>query len=149
MSTILEEILGSCEVPGPASAKLIASAEQLLGLSFPAAYRKFLCTYGAALGQGFSIAGLVEEGDNNSPPYWDSVVRGTLLTRKASRGRIPHAYLALSGDGGDYSYYLDTQQPTASGECAFVVLGPGAHSIVIARTFAEFVKRLAVDDFNF
>ena len=143
------EILASCDVAGPASSELLASAEQQLGLPFPAAYRQFLQTYGAALGHGFRIAGVFAPPDPDACPYWDSVVDSTLSTRRVSKGRIPHSYLSVSDDGGDFSYYLDTQQPTTDAECAFVVLGPGAHDVVVARTFAEFVVRLATDDFEF
>ncbi len=53
---------------------------------------------------------------------------------------IPHAYVAISSDGGDYTFYLDSGGGKG-GEHPVVVLGPGADAVVVATDFFDFVSR--------
>ena len=49
--------------------------------------------------------------------------------------------MAISDDGGDYTYYLATAQSGLNGEAPVVVLGPGANGVVVAAELSEFVAR--------
>ena len=145
----IEAQLGRCCVAGPASPRKIADAEKELGVEFPDGYRWFLGKYGAALCEGFRIAGLFEEGPDDEPPLWSNVVTYTSQLRHASHGRFPSHYLAISDDGGDYKFYLDTSCLGLTRECPVIVEGPGVDGKVVAGTFIEFLARTFDDDISF
>jgi hypothetical protein len=132
-------LLGQCTVPGPASHAMIASAEERLGVRFPQSYRAFLVAYGAALCQGFEIAGLFHHADRSRPPLWSDVVAKNL--RLQHRSHLPDGYVAISGDGVEVTYYLDTAKRREDGECVVVALGPGVDSVDVAADFTEFLRR--------
>jgi cell wall assembly regulator SMI1 len=142
-------LLECCEVAGPVSEERILAAEKELGIGFPRSYRRFLLTFGAAACGSFEIAGLFLGEFEDEPPLWSDVVAYTKALRRASRGLIPSEYIAISDDGGDYKFYLDTSQTSAEGECPVVVLGPGADDVVVADDFAEFVIRSLKGDLSF
>lgn len=124
---------------GAAGDEAIAQAEQTLGVRLPPSYRFFLRTYGAALCEGFELAGLFDDMPGTGPPTWSNVVSSTLRLRRTSKGAIPHAYVAVSGDGGDYIYYIDTARTRHDGESPIVALGPGIDGAAIAESFLEYV----------
>ena len=128
---------------------MIAAAERELGVEFPSSYRWFLSTYGAAVCDGFEVAGLFEGGHEDEPPLWSHVVTSTLQLRRAARGNLPSAYVAISDDGGDYKFYLDTSRRDSRNECPVVVLGPGAEDVTIAEEFSEFLRRAFEDRITF
>jgi SMI1/KNR4 family protein SUKH-1 len=133
----LEELFASGNVAGGASESTIAEAEATLGVRFPPSYRSFLAQFGAAVGRGFSIAGLFHHLDQSTPPLWENVVTWNLRNRRVTRGLIPARYIAISSDGGDYIFYLDTG--TMDTESPVVVLGPGRDYVVVAPDFNTFV----------
>ena len=143
----LEELFASGDVAGGASESTIAEAEAALGVRFPPSYRSFLARFGAAVGRGFSIAGLFHHPDKSTPPLWDDVVTWNLRNRRVTRGLIPPRYVAISGDGGDYIFYLDTGAPDP--ESPVVVLGPGCDYVVVAPDFNTFVIALSKDSLRF
>lgn len=130
-----------CDVAGPASTEAISAAESALKVQFPGSYRWFLANFGAALCDGFRIAGLFEGDFEEEPPLWTHVVSRTSLLRDAARGNIPCSYVAISDDGGDYTYYLDTSKMSDEAECPVVVLGPGVDDVIVASDFLDFLKR--------
>jgi hypothetical protein len=138
------EFLETCTSPGGASERTISSAEETLGVRFPTSYRKFLGTLGAALCAGFEIAGLYDSPAGEEPPLWIDVVKSTLRLRGRARG-LSNGYVAISGDGGDYTYFLDTRLVGEDGECPVIALGPGVDGVVIADNFADFVLRSVED----
>ena len=135
----LGALLAQCAVAGPASEEVISAAEAHLGVRFPQSYRTFLATSGAALCQGFEIAGLFRHADKNRPPLWSDVVASNL--RIQHRSHIPTGYVAISSDGAEVTYYLDTANTRRDGECAVVALGPGVDSVAVAASFPEFLVR--------
>ena len=62
---------------------------------------------------------------------------------------IPREYIEISGDGGDYTFYLDTGNPDANGDSPVIVLGPGRDAVVIADSFVDFVERAAFGRLSF
>lgn len=133
--------LEAATLAGGVDEEMIQEAEAKLGVRFPTSYRMFLSQFGAALCIGFEIAGLFDaSGDDDEPPLWSSVVASTLQKRRASGGLIPNEYVAISDDGGDYTFYLDTSRIDAQGECPVVVLGPGADAVVVADGFFDFLS---------
>lgn len=137
-------------VAGPASEQDIESAERSLSVKFPGSYRKFLSIYGAALCSGFEIAGVFAAWRGNEPPMWSDVVAATRQKRRGSRGLIPADYVAISDDGGDYTFYLNTATRDSAAECPVVAVGPGIEDpAVVAADFAEFVLRRSEDSLSF
>jgi len=137
----VEKLLIGCTLAGPADEEMIASAERKLGVRFPQSYRAFLAQYGAALCSGFEIAGLFRHAYDDEPPLWDDVVTATCLLRGKTGDFIPKEYVAISGDGGDFTYYLDTSRMDAASECPVIVLGPGVDGLILASNFIDFVIR--------
>jgi antitoxin YobK len=134
----IENLLTSCTLAGPADEEMIVSAQANLGVQFPQSYKAFLARFGAALCSGFEIAGLFRHTKSDEPPLWSNVVTDTQLRRKAG---IPKEFVAISDNGGDFTYYLDTSRFNAASECPVIVLGPGADGPVVADTFVDFVVR--------
>lgn len=96
----------------------------------------FLSEYGASYGNGIEIYGLPEA---QEPPEWMNAAEQTLKDRKLTN--IPDSYLAISDDGGDFRYYLDTSIINKQGESPIVKLGPGIEaSKVVAESFIEFIS---------
>jgi len=135
----LAGLLEQCTLAGPVSDELIASAEARLGVRFPRSYRAFLAAYGAALCQGFEIAGLFHHADKSRPPLWSDIVASNLRIRH--RDHLPEGYVAISSDGVEVKYYLDTANMRDGGECVVIALGPGVDSVRVAADFSEFVVR--------
>lgn len=129
------------EMLGPVAEELIAAAEVEIGLRFPRSYRLFLKNFGA-VHFAYDIAGLpVTRYTDAEPPYWSNVLDDTLRCRRASRGLIPHSYIPVSADGGDFVFYFETASPSDDGECPVVVLGPGKDGIQVASSFVEFIEK--------
>jgi hypothetical protein len=145
----VKQILAKTVHAGPMGEEAILAAESQLGVRLPPSYRWFLSTYGAAFGNGIDIDGLFLRGDLDECPLWTDIVGFTLRLREVSRGRMPQSLIPISGDGGDYKYYLDTSRARDDGECPIVVLGPGADGVVISEDFLEFVVRLSNDTLSF
>lgn len=124
---------------GPASESAIREAEKSLGVVFPPSYRRFLMKFGTAVGEGFELVGLFEQTSDAEPPQWTHVVSQTLRLRRASHHQLPLGLIAVSGDGEDHVYYIDTMRSGADGECPMVAFGPGADNVVIADSFSDFV----------
>ena len=137
----MEEICAKEFVAGPALESAIREAEKVLGVVFPPSYRLFLMKFGAALGDGFELAGLFEQSNIEEPPQWIHVVGQTLRLRRASHGQLPPGLIAVSGDGEDHVYYIDTTQRRADGESPVVGIGPGADLVIIANSFSDYVIR--------
>ena len=133
---------------GPAAVAEIEAAERSLGIRFPLSYRLFLREFGAAwLTPPYEAAGLPPTRHTGTePPLWPHVVDVTAMVRRASRGRIPAGYVPVSGDGSDYTLYLDTGCADQRGECPVVAVGPGLDGVVVAPSFLEFVEWAAAGD---
>jgi hypothetical protein len=121
---------------------MVADAELKLDVTFPVSYRRFLKVYGAVLCTGFELAGVFEGGNDDEPPLWSRVVTSTYQLRRGSRGSLPFGYVAVSDDGGDYVFFLDTSRLGPDGECPVVVLGPGCDGDIVAGSFIDFVIRM-------
>ena len=89
---------------------------------------------------GLRVAGLFLAPDADRPPFWDDVVESTLQARRYAR-MLASGHVAISDDGGDYTYYLDTEHCDPDGECRVVALGPGVHDSVIGDNFLDFLFR--------
>ena len=66
------------------------------------------------------------------PPCWVHVVTWNLRNRRINRGHIEPRCVAISSDGGDYIFYLDTGVPGL--ESPVVALGPGLNYALLAPT---------------
>jgi hypothetical protein len=139
-----EAILTSAYTAGGASIELIESAEQELNVSFPAAYRKFLERYGAAVGMGFRIAGLFKS-DEEEMPIWEDIVLVTKRTRRALQGWLPDTLLPISSDGASLTFYIDA---TGGEECPVIAYGPGVDGLRVAESFEEFVIKASAGNID-
>lgn len=140
LSTLLERF----ECSGPVDAQTIETVERALGVRFPRSYRDFLPRFGAAVGSGGGFAGIVTL--PNDPPYWDDIRHATNLLR--SQANLPHEYIPVADDGGDYHFYLDTSR-VCEDECPVIVLGPGRDGTVVASSFEEFAVCWIRDDMRY
>ncbi|HBL31088.1 MAG TPA: hypothetical protein DD490_30035 [Acidobacteria bacterium] len=138
----------ACLTAGPASEEMISAAQSQLGVRFPPSYRRFLETYGAALCPDIEIAGLFTVRDENEPPLWSDVVTSNLQMHRAAR-LLSSGLVAISGDGGDYTYCLDTTSSQLGEECPVVALGPGVDCVLIGENFPDFVVRSFEGRVNF
>lgn len=131
---VLDEALAGGYFAGPADDEMIRSAEAQLGVQFPDSYKLFLARYGAVMCTGFEIAGVFVQANDALSLWWDVV-----SLNRPRYAAIPPGYVAISNDGTDYMYYLDTDRLDSNRECPVVVLGPGAHDVIVAKDFVEFV----------
>jgi antitoxin YobK len=137
----LERALRGEQYLGPIKDAHIDAAERELEISFPRSYRLFLLHFGAAKA-AYEIAGLPDTRSTDpDTPYWSNVIDVTLQMRRATRGNVPFSYIPISGDGADFTFYLDTSKIDCGGECRVVVLGPGMDDVQIASTFVEFIEK--------
>jgi hypothetical protein len=141
----LGEALRGTNVHGPVPEAAIADAEKSLGASFPPSLRAFLARFGAALGQGFEVAGLPasDRVSPSEPTLWANLVKQTLQARSNKLGALPDNYLLLGNDGMDTRYLLVFGESDETGECPVVALGPGRNYVRVADSFIEFVERLS------
>ena len=131
-------ILNAGVTPGPAAKSAVSEAERILAVRFPHAYREFLFRYGAAMLNGFDIAGVIDK-ELNDPPMWVNIVEATQQTRRVSRDNLPITYVPISDDGADITYYLDTEEQ----ESFFVfACGPGVEKQLFSDNFSGFVLQL-------
>lgn len=120
----------------------VDAAERELGVIFPASYRKFLREYGAAVGNGFEIAGLFAPVDGGEPPMWRSVVLSTKQIRRMTEAHISSSLIPIADDGQGIIFYLETDRCYGP---RIVAYGPGIDGEVVANTFEEFVARAAME----
>ncbi|MGD9367955.1 MAG: SMI1/KNR4 family protein [Desulfobacteraceae bacterium] len=130
---------------GTVAEERIREAETTLGVSFPRSYRVFLKSFGASYGlAGCVLSGLpLTRRWDSAPPEFSNVIDDTELARKACGEHLPHEYVAISSDGCDCQFYLDTSRTDATEECLVIALGPGRDTDVAAASFLEFVEKLA------
>jgi hypothetical protein len=142
-ATDMKSALAEAEAAGPAPDGMIAAAEKKLGVAFPADYRQFLSSFGAAAGAGYEIAGVFTGGDPDEPPPFTDVVSFNAGVRKSMRAVLSADYVAVAHDGGEFTFYLDTRKSDARGNCPVVILGPGKDLETYASNFFDFVVRFS------
>jgi hypothetical protein len=120
---------------GPAGVDAVSALEEDLGVRLPASYRLFLENWGAAVGSGWSIAGIPGA---TVAAFFEDARAATLAARTCSKG-LPRTFVYVADDGSDCSYFLATEGVSEDGECPVVVLGPGLDGEVCARDFVDFV----------
>jgi antitoxin YobK len=139
----LKKLMGRDSYFGPVSQEAIHSAEAELGTPFPNSYKLFLANFGAGAIGPYDLYGIPDcRSTDEDTPEWSHVVDVTLMARRSSRGAIPNSHVAISSDGGDYNFYLDTSR-LSNGECPVVALGPGADDVVVAPDLLAFCQKLA------
>src|SRR6516225_10202854 len=95
---------------GTNSESKVAAVEEELGLVLPRSYRIFLKKFGAAVCNGYMIAGLPDtRSTDEETPFWEHVadVTKSRWPNRAGIGVDRH-FVFLTDNGGDISYYLDT-----------------------------------------
>lgn len=111
---------GDADFDGPKDEKLIRSAEQALGLSFPTTYREFLLRLGCGDIMGLEFYGVINgDFENSSIP---DAIWLTLDQRKSSSLPLNLVLIAETGEGGYYA--LDIQE-TSTEESEVVEWTPG------------------------
>jgi len=136
------KIMQSWETAGSVPEDKIAEVEKKLGTKFPAKYREFLSMYGAAMTEGFEVAGIFEYTDRDVPPMWLDVGYYTRVSVSLLEDTLPNKeQIYISSDGGDYTFYLDTR-PENYGK--ILELGPGIERFV-ADDFHDFIIKISND----
>lgn len=142
----VRHIFENATVAGPASTESVASATDQLKVTFPKSYLRFLESFGAAMCDGFEIAGVFFVENPTQTSLWQDVVTKTRQSKRYAFDSIPAGYVAISDDGCDVSYYLATAQMDSDGECPVVALGPGIDGVEVASDFVQFIALLARDE---
>jgi hypothetical protein len=130
-------LLKGASTAGPVSESEIQNAEAELGLRFPTPYRAFLSRYGAAMGEGFEVAGLFVSNEE-APPMWRNVVSDTRRSRKAGQSRLDKQLFPVSDDGLDRTYYL---KGDGGDSCSVIAYGPGCDGEEVAASLEEFIVK--------
>ena len=133
---------------GTNSESKVAAVEEELGLVLPRSYRIFLKKFGAAVCNGYMIAGLPDtRSTDEETPFWEHVadVTKSRWPNRAGIGVDRH-FAFLTDNGGDISYYLDTSAMDEQGECPVVAMGPGYPGVVVGSSFLDFLSKLATTD---
>ncbi len=128
---------GYTEASGPASDEEIRAAEERLGVTFPHDYRLFLSRVGSGFGPDvMEINGVWEwEPVKGETPMWGNAVESTERSRHLI-GDLPHAFVEIASDGGETTFYLDTERGVV------IAWGPErAQDEIVAPSFSEFVIR--------
>ena len=133
------DVLDEAYTPGGVSQEIIDNAEESLGIRFPDSFRRFLESYGAAMGDGWEVAGLGNAPDEEEPPMWVDVVVFTRQMRRAMGPQLPEQFIPISSTAGSVTYFLDVSEREYSPVLAF---GPGIEEERVADSFNEFVINL-------
>ncbi|HLN27582.1 MAG TPA: SMI1/KNR4 family protein [Gemmataceae bacterium] len=106
---------------GPRKQRLIERAEEVLGLTFPPTYRRFLQDLGCGDIAAVEVYGLID--DN----FWhSSIPDGIWLTMEERRtSKLPQSYVLVYSTGDGAYYALDTAKRDALGENPVVMWFPG------------------------
>jgi hypothetical protein len=119
---------------------VVADAEAVLGVRFPASYRDWLLRYGSGYLGSYELQGLEPELPSKRDPgevYVGDVVSTALLNRAEG---LPSHLVEILNYEGDEVYYLDL---TAGGEEAPVVCREAGYDELrpAGGSFAEFLRR--------
>lgn len=117
---------------GPVPEEQIARAEGQLGVSFPPSYRAFLRHFGAGRVHHYRLLGVGGEG------LWGDVVAVNHLALP----RAPRHLVRVAETPTEHTFYLDTSERDADGECPVRLQGPGAAGRLFAPNFLAFVRRI-------
>lgn len=112
MNKEFKEICKKSEVYGAIPVRCIEQAEEELDVSFPKEYRNFLLEFGAVLGDGFEIYGLVPDKNPNEPLIWQNVITVTKEVRLFKQpGSEDINMIPISSDGMDTYYFINGKNP--------------------------------------
>ena len=122
--------------------EVIADAEAVLGVVFPASYRWWLTVYGTGLLDGYELQGLFPSKPSERDP--EDVLCGDIVFATLRDRRLfgqPHHLLELLSYEGDEVYYLDLSQ-AVDGEAPVVCRDVNAPDLdVDAPTFEAFLRK--------
>jgi hypothetical protein len=141
-----EAIRGSDRVHfvGQRDLKVVAAAEEALGLVFPPTYRRFVSELGAGSVGGREFYGVIDADFTNS-----TAPNGIWLTLdERTTYALPSQFVIVGDTGMGEWYALDTQEKDANGESPVLILWPDGWQTVevTAADFGSFfwdsVKRV-------
>jgi hypothetical protein len=130
---------------GPVSEEQLQAVETSLGVKLPASYRSYLAAFAGGLLVGTEFFGVPTE-RSRFPAFVEASDEANIIMDLVAMNRslatsYPRGYVVIGGDGGDFTYWLDTTRTTA-GECPVLIFGPGSDGEVAAASFLEFVSKL-------
>ena len=94
----------------------IQSAEETLQVSYPADYRRFLELYGSIGFGAFEVYGILQQ----NPEAVPNGLWATMQLR--ARNNLPDQYIVIGADGFGGYLCLDTDQLTAEGNAAVIIV---------------------------
>jgi len=113
---------------------LISKAENVLGVTFPPSYRKFLSTLGCGDIGGMEFYGLIGDDFENS-----GVPDAIWLTLEERKSGLPENLILVYATGDGAYYAIDTSQVDPRGECAIVSYEADGTVNKIANDYGEFI----------
>lgn len=136
----IKAILESADTAGPVPEERVRAGEEALGIRFPAAYREFLLSYGAAMGPGWEVYGIdPTRTSEEEPPQFEDVIQSAMRERRGYQGQFhPRHLIQIAHDGVELGFYLDLSKESG-GECPVLGLGPGVDLVEVAPSFVEFM----------
>jgi hypothetical protein len=136
---IIDENIEIADFEGEKDEYLIKLAENMLGITFPESYKKFLKKLGCGDIAGEEFYGIIDDNFEKS-----SVPNGIWLTLKQRKSQnLPDNLLIVYGLGDGSYYALDTAKKSQNGDCPVVKWIPGLSKKgekldIIAVDFGEF-----------
>src|SRR5690348_1368623 len=121
----------------PASAEMIADAEQYLGIRFPPSYREFLAAAGCGSFAGRELYGVTPDGTGAS-----AIPSVTFATADARRHGLPSRFVVIEDPGMEEEYVIDTGEVRGDGEGPLKVWTLGsdpANLEVVAPDFGTYL----------
>ena len=109
MNEEFRKICEQSETLGNISEEYFEYSEKELGVSFPKEYRDFLLEFGALLGNGFEIYGLIPEENQDECSLWQNVVTVTKQMRFSKQaGTENKNMIPISCDGMETNYFINS-----------------------------------------
>ena len=109
MNEEFRKICEQSETLGNISGEYLEYSEKELGVSFPKEYRDFLLEFGALLGNGFEIYGLIPEENQDECPLWQNVVTVTKPMRSSKQAGTDNTnMIPISSDGMETNYFINS-----------------------------------------
>lgn len=131
---LIEEHSDDADFDGPKDERVVAAAEDALGLIFPPTYRTFLLRLGCGGISGFEFYGVINaDFENSGIP---DAIWFTLRERVDSQLPQSLVLIAETGEGGYYA--LDTSDTLDDGECSVVEWVPGASDPPIQKISTDY-----------
>ncbi len=134
---------------GPVEEEAIIGVERAFNLLLPRSYRDYLATFAGGMLFGYDVCG-IPTAKSQIPTFADdpadikpgNLIQDVVVVNQDYIRIMPAGLVYITGDGGDDSFFLDTNRMMAE-ECPVLMFGPGANGMRVANNFLDFVRQIA------